>query len=737
MINFSLIKDMDTSRKNFEMYSEYISSINSVEKSIQFIRSIVNRYIEEGKLFELLEVIYLINTCVEKYSITNISEFNDIIEKIYHYHKNIKVKILYLTSCLDLGMVEQCDKIINESQKSEQNYLTCIRYIHEKNLKQALIIYNKDKNKYKYPSLFGHILRNIEIDQQAVKSINNIVFSLVKNNQYHSFIQIIEQYLTKIIEHEYIDIETFLDKVGGIKNNLKFVKDFVSFLIEVENFDIAKKFIALISSYKNKISNGIAKELNDLLLSKVGISLVVACMNREENLVKILKSWINVPYIREFIIIDYSSKNPLQENMDLQKLSQQKNVKIIRVENETVFNLGRAYNIGFDLSKENYILKIDSDYQLIDSAFLDNLLLNKNMKNYFVKGDFTFSSSMSGFFLIHRDNLLPFREDLNGYGFDEIDLHNRIKQHKPQIKEIIWFNIEKSIYHIPHSNIDRGINYQNKDIIKTEQDNRYMCSVHSPTFPTRKNYTIEDKVVHFNKEYKFPKILCINLANREDRWNNIKHIEEVERFEAIEVNLNNYETVLLNNAITFQPVNLTSKYYFTKNPGAFGAYLSHYKVWEKIVEENIPYTLVLEDDIDISSLQSLMNSNIIFENHELIQLSLRMHWHDNRMIFNGGEAYILSLSAAQKLISATNCPTLLNYVKPVEEDSIVAQSIANGAYTTKYNWSGKKSITCPVDKFMGYCCEERANDFIKIKSYLYPCIKLNQSLSKQSSIETR
>ena len=71
-----------------------------------------------------------------------------------------------------------------------------------------------------------------------------------------------------------------------------------------------------------------------------------------------------------------------------------------------------------------------------------------------------------------------------------------------------------------------------------------------------------------------------------------------------------------------------------------------------IVANDIQYSLILEDDIKKENIIELLNSNIIFEPFEIVNLSKRTRWCD-RTIFDGAKAYILSRSGAEKLLRAT------------------------------------------------------------------------------------
>lgn len=108
----------------------------------------------------------------------------------------------------------------------------------------------------------------------------------------------------------------------------------------------------------------------------------------------------------------------------------------------------------------------------------------------------------------------------------------------------------------------------------------------------------------------FNKIFYINLAHRTDRNNNIIQqlkqlnlLHIVERIDA--VNGKNLDI----NTICCRLITHKGKYdvFYGKSngllltKGAIGCALSHYKIYQKIVSENIPAALILEDDININN----------------------------------------------------------------------------------------------------------------------------------------
>lgn len=446
------------------------------------------------------------------------------------------------------------------------------------------------------------------------------------------------------------------------------------------------------------------------------ISVLIACKNRSKNLKEVLSGWHEVDSVKEIIIVDYDSEEDLNITLSQEKFVYPK-INIVRVENEETFNLGKAYNLAFDFSTCDFIIKIDCDYKLLDSSWIDKYFKNRNASDYFIRGDYGFSRYTSGFFLVNRNMFPYFREDLNGYGYDEIDLYNRIKSSNPQAKEVIMFDIDNYIYHIPHENEERSQFYFDKDITLSEKNNRQMCEIFSPHEAPRVNYFIDNGHVRYNREI-LDKIFCINLDDRSDRWESLKNNDLAERIPAIDSRSN--IKICEQYGLKLQPSNLSAKAYFNCSHGAVGAYLSHYAIWQKMVKENIAHALIIEDDVQEDAIERVLNSNIIFADYDIINLSKRVSWNESSksMFFDGAEAYVLSNSGAQKLINATHFPILLDKIHPQVYDSL-----KNMEYS---DWSYPNSLTCPVDKFISYCCQPLADERIKMRSYLYPILELGE-----------
>ena len=460
----------------------------------------------------------------------------------------------------------------------------------------------------------------------------------------------------------------------------------------------------------------IHSKLQELLLksrSDFKCSVVVACMNRTQNLSTSIKSWVLKPFIEEIIVVDFSSKDPLLENKDIAFLHNNILIKVVRVENEEVFNLGKADNIGFDHCSSNFIIKIDADYVVKDIDFLNRFFSSPDSDNTLLHGDYRFGHPFSGFFVTHRKNLVNFREDLNGYGYDEVDLYARMHENNDTLQDIPFFDVQKYLFHIPHGDNERCENYKNKTFSSSEYMNKSLCKLKSDTHPSRNSYEKRgDSLVY--KKQNLNKIFCINLDCEHDRWSKFEQYDFLERVSAVNSKVN--PSVIDDFGLELKPVNLTHAIYFNRNDGAVGCYLSHLKIWQRIVDEEIPFSLILEDDIEPKSLEALLDSNIIFQDYEIINLSTRIRWDNNRTLWDGAESYILSYEGARKLIDATNFPKLL--------DKIIPEVYSNIQEEDFISFCNKPSIVTPVDKFMGYCCEENANDLIRLNYNLYPCVSL-------------
>ncbi|MDX3774630.1 glycosyltransferase family 25 protein [Chromatiaceae bacterium AAb-1] len=120
-----------------------------------------------------------------------------------------------------------------------------------------------------------------------------------------------------------------------------------------------------------------------------------------------------------------------------------------------------------------------------------------------------------------------------------------------------------------------------------------------------------------------------------------------------------------------------SKFRRPLSPGEIGCYLSHRALWQKMVDDNIPVAVILEDDIEISAgfVQALQQLSRL-SNWDMIKISddrngqgeQRLKLDDTytlvnfRKVPNCTTAYAITLQGAKKLLSRKK------FFRPVDVD---------------------------------------------------------------------
>ncbi len=186
---------------------------------------------------------------------------------------------------------------------------------------------------------------------------------------------------------------------------------------------------------------------------KPGISLVTCCMNRSENLLKALASWLKCPEIDQIVIVDWGSKASVRDEISAAGFNDPR-ILVARVNNQPRWILSYAFNVGFRIVGFDKILKTDADIVINPTFFAENTL----RAGTFLSGDWRTAEKgqehINGFFFVRRADLLSikgFNEYITTYGWDDDDIYFRLEQH--------GFNRVRinanGIYHIPHADAQR------------------------------------------------------------------------------------------------------------------------------------------------------------------------------------------------------------------------------------------------------------------------------------------
>ena len=91
----------------------------------------------------------------------------------------------------------------------------------------------------------------------------------------------------------------------------------------------------------------------------MSVTIITACRNRRKPLMISLASWIIQDEVKEIIITDWNSDEPID---DLVRLSPK--IKIITVKDEPYFNQPQPLNLAASLVNTEYLLKLDCDHVL-------------------------------------------------------------------------------------------------------------------------------------------------------------------------------------------------------------------------------------------------------------------------------------------------------------------------------------------------------------------------------------
>ena len=474
---------------------------------------------------------------------------------------------------------------------------------------------------------------------------------------------------------------------------------------------------------------------NHIKTDRLKITLVVACMDRIDELLLTLPTWFNIPQITEYIIVDYASKIPLSEHETIMQWKNEHNITLLRVDDERYFNLGKAYNLAIDFATNHKILKIDCDYLNVSPEWIYELDSSKydSHECYFIRGDWRFSRSLTGLLFCDKRDFVYFREDLNGWGFDDLDLARRIVENKQRIKEVIWPNISSYVKHLDHDDKQRTKNYFATDKSQTNYNNRLIC--HQPfaevdRTPYQTRWTNSKIHITFKPKQSIRNIYCVTLKDKENRWNEFQEkLPQACKFEAIDTR--NNPKICEQYGLYVRPSTVTYELYFAGGHGAVGCYLSHYLIWQEIVKKQLDYTLITEDDADTSSIISLLNNlPININSYEFIQMNKRFSYirPENRLMFHGTESYVVSYEGAKKLIKATQEPWHLEYVYHNEIPNVKAMCNKR-RIKQKTRIYDSNSIIAPADKFISMCCDPKCNEEVKLKHTNYPCIDINPNHS--------
>ena len=186
------------------------------------------------------------------------------------------------------------------------------------------------------------------------------------------------------------------------------------------------------------------------------VSIVTACMNREENLLRAIPTWLDLE-AKEIVIVDWSCKTPICESLNQHGINDAR-IQIVRVEDEDRWILTHAYNVGLKQAVGDVILKLDNDHTVSRNFLERNHLQNLDCR----VGSWRLANSpeqayVNGAFLAKSSTIRRvgyFNELITTYGWDDSYLHESLFADGAQIGHIA----PESIYHLEQEHAARTRN---------------------------------------------------------------------------------------------------------------------------------------------------------------------------------------------------------------------------------------------------------------------------------------
>lgn len=253
---------------------------------------------------------------------------------------------------------------------------------------------------------------------------------------------------------------------------------------------------------------------------------------------------------------------------------------------------------------------------------------------------------------------------------------------------------------------------------------------------------------------KINKAYVISLKSREHRWSLFKQLNDkrIELFTAIDTR---HDPVAVAEKYQFKidpPRGMYSDY-FSESKGGIGCYLSHYTIWQDIVKNETPITLVVEDDAEVTDIKKVLNMNNeryksflgiqMARPFHLIQLNRRTTSRKRGNIkskyisgektvdlnFTGTESYLLSLEGAKRLIWLANNSEVFH-------DKILYPACKNvhrfehGTHIQFKDTRTGRCIWSPVDNFMGRCSDKAIDNKRRINIIVKPRVSLHDNRIK-------
>jgi glycosyltransferase involved in cell wall biosynthesis len=435
------------------------------------------------------------------------------------------------------------------------------------------------------------------------------------------------------------------------------------------------------------------------------VSIITACKNRIDSLKVSLSSWLTFDEIKEVIIVDWNSDEPINHLTQIDP-----RVKVIRVNDKKYFNQPQPLNLAASLAAGDYIMKMDSDHVINPyfnfvndilprekEFFCGQLEYNSNDQRQTILTFNGFYRYLVGILLLKREYFLSvggYNEKLGDcYAYEDEEMYQRLelfglKKNKVKISSY-------NFIHLPHGDSKRTENFkgfaeqdeylqQIYDKLKHEHDGdelKWQIDYGLSEHHTKLNKELVGKVTDYKNvnatEWEVKKISEQFFEAHEKKKGTTEIKLPLVRFVSLEESNDRRETLLkslrvygidskcyISKRFHECEYNVTGTFAHTLNEGTKGCAISHLQMikdWYDSTDDD--YGFFAEDDLSLETLQYWTSTwdefventpedadciQLLTIRNEISSLQLReREWNDW-----GATAYIITRNHAKKIIDA-------------------------------------------------------------------------------------
>jgi FkbM family methyltransferase len=641
------------------------------------------------------------------------------IGQLYSNMSNIESAFYYWALSFDADP-ERCEGIYYIIKHCRENgkfqlafhYYNLIEKNKTRNLLDKLFV-TEDVYKYLLDYEFTIIACYVNQDKLAISSFHTLFkyVNALSNGLKENIVYNLQFYL-KFIDCSIENLPFFYDYLGFVKQIYLENGSLKKHIVDITN-KLIEKFTPCLTNYDatkvHSLTTNLDKEMDDV---KHDVILTMTSCKRFDLFQKTVNSFINncsdVNKITYFFCVDDNSsdedrekmmkmypffdfyfKNPSEKghrqsmNIIWNKLNELKPKFYLHLEDDWLF-----------INKYNYVTNSISFLDSCESSGIHQILFNKNyaeiVKDY----------NLVGGKIIDKDNNIKLHikdePNLNGsncaywphfsfrpsvirtsaiLALGNFDSPNTFFE-RDYADKYFHFAGYMSAYFNDVSSIHIG---KLTSETRESKKNAYQLN-NEEQFSNNVNANNDDDIVGNNDKGKIGKmdnkIKVINLARRIDRRENV-----IQNFK--NVNITNYEFIKAVDGKTLTPtsqiITLFQGNDFGNRRGVIGCALTHYQLWKQLVESDVEYFLIMEDDFRIIKTFKTEIEKINFEKYDILLMGYHMFsktLESVKHIYRHGDECVDINLTIDKLqmdyyIGGTHCYSinkngarkLLNYIK--------------------------------------------------------------------------